>query len=615
MMPRKLALPFALLCCACTTPPAPENRVVARVGGAPAIRQHPAGAKTVDLNLDGISRPAIALRPRSALRIDLPEHTREVRFSLAVPKQRQRAVSYRVEALDPAERKWREIERYDLAPAAEGWSNRSIAVAELEPAARSLRFRVRLGEGTAPARPYVASILALGQATTPSPPNVLLISLDTLGARYMGFYGNRVPVSPALDRWFEKAFTFRRAYAPYGNTLVSHSSLFSGQYPRTHGRLIGKDLPALDSLVGAFTAAGYRAEAITENGFINSSFGFAVGFDRYDNGPNELIRHLGPHGRTGAKETFRRAADWLRQQGTDAPFLLFVHTYEVHSPYINSSEVSQKIASMITPGDRRNLAPRSGTMITQYNEGTRELDEADIARLSAHYQGRIRDLDDSFAALIQALRESRLDQNTIVVVTSDHGEQFGEYDRLGHGMSLHGAVLQVPLAFRWPGRIEARRSQLDVELVDVMPTVLDLAGLSVPATAEGRSLAPLLLDKTGELADRPSFAEMIVENAPCPDNPERRECLSHSVTVRLAGWKLIRTLGSTETRLIKLDTDANEKYDLSAKHPDRVAQLSFLIDEYMSGARRDPADIRANELSEEISDDLRERLRALGYLE
>jgi len=592
--------------------------VVGRFGGDPAVDVVSGRSAAKRVLLGGEARWGAKLLPSSELTVASKAPARELRFGLGIPA-RGKSVLYSVFArLESGA--WVEIFAEAVAVGKSGWLDRRVVLEGPWAGRSEFRFQVGRANDTEKGAvdAHVGSIRVIGNVASEQPeqPNVILISLDTLGAQYLGFYGNEAPVSPKLDAWFKEAFTFRRVYAPYGNTLVSHSSLFSGQYPIEHRRIEGTfPLPRLDSLIGAFGAAGYSTAAITEDGYVSSQFGFDVGFDSYDNGPNKLLRRMNPGERPRAERTFNRAMAWLEKNQDGPPFLLFVHTYEVHTPYDISSPAGRILANTLTPGDTRNLGSRTGQMVESFNLGESQLDSRDIARLSALYQGRIRTLDDYVSAFLDKLSAAGLDDDTIVVITADHGEQFGEYGKLGHGASLHGTVLQVPLAIRWPDHIEARRSADDVELIDVMPSLMELAGIPRPDDLAGRSFASAILGTgDGTIGDSPSFSELRRLDPECAKDKGDGNCRSLSVAVRYQGWKLMRSNGGSELRLVHLDDDPAELIDLAEVQPERVRQLSRFVDDYISGGGVDVGAMPQDEFEDKLDDEVAERLRALGYL-
>ena len=308
---------------------------------------------------------------------------------------------------------------------------------------RSLRFRAQANGASDP--PLWGSIRFLGRLAAQRRPDVLMLSLDTLGAGHLGAYGGPPGVSPHIDDLLASSVSFERAYAQYGNTLVSHSSLFSALHPVRHGVYGGASKRRLaESLVGVLAAAGYETLAFTDGGYVSAGFGFGRGFDHYDDGKP------GPTQKWRSGAAFDATLRRLSGRSRDEQVFLFVHTYEVHNPYLPLDEEAFAFADGLTPGDDRRLSSRQqASLLRKYQREGRQPPARDLARLEALHRAEIRYLDSRLPPFLEAAIAQLNDP--IVVLLSDHGEQFGEWGRIRHGSSLHDRVIRVPLAFRVPG--------------------------------------------------------------------------------------------------------------------------------------------------------------------
>ncbi len=308
---------------------------------------------------------------------------------------------------------------------------------------RRLRLRAtRRGGGAATARGFWGAVRFLpARSDADRPLNLVLISLDTLGAKYLGSFGGHASASVNIDAFLKKSFSFRRAYATYPNTLVSHASLFSGLYPTSHGVYGGiRDSQVnIDMLPTVLRDQGYLKVAFTENAFVSSDFGFDRDFDWYDDGPERgESSFLGD-----AAETFGRARSWLERYGADAPFLLFVHTYEVHSPYIVRDAESRRIADSVFAGaEIVSAAASSADTERLHNAGLERLSPDQVRRLEALHIGEISYLDRHFADLVQSLERMSFADRTLVVVFADHGDEFdpARKDRTRRDAGRHRAA-------------------------------------------------------------------------------------------------------------------------------------------------------------------------------
>jgi arylsulfatase A-like enzyme len=305
--------------------------------------------------------------------------------------------------------------------------------------------------------------------------SVVLVSLDTLRARSVGAYGCPRPTTPALDRRLaQPGALMRTAITPFPFTPPAHMTMLTGLEPCAHGvRTEHQTLPPeRATLAELLRARGYETAAFTEDAYVVAGNGFDRGFDAYRENRSEESASPG-----FAAETFAAAAEWLRTHG-ERPFFLFVHTYQVHEPYT-------------PPRGYAGLFP-----------DVKPDDKHDAAR--ANYEREVRYTDDLLAGFLDTLESRGLGEHTVVAVTSDHGEGFGEHFWSGHGFDLHDEALLVPLVIRAPGLIRPGTVvEEQVGLVDLAPTLLALLDLPVPPDMQGQSFASLLTGSGPPFTERP----------------------------------------------------------------------------------------------------------------
>jgi arylsulfatase len=301
-------------------------------------------------------------------------------------------------------------------------------------------------------------------------PSVILVSLDTLRADHLSAYGYPRETSPALDRLAAEGILFENAVAPAPNTPPSHMSIFTSLYPTVHGftgegdRLAGWRLTLAEYL----REAGYRTAATTDGGYMRGWFGFGQGFERYEDSLK------------GIAASRDLVLEWLDGPLAGDPTFLFIHCYDVHSPY----DAPPPYGTMFTdpdydggfyPGSRQLEAIRR--RLAEDPTATHGLTEADVAHMIDRYDGGIRYVDAIIGELVAALEVRGLLETTWLVVTSDHGEEFTEHGSVLHE-TLYRTVTHVPLIVRPPGGREAPlRVPHVVELTDLMPTILEIASI------------------------------------------------------------------------------------------------------------------------------------------
>ncbi len=314
--------------------------------------------------------------------------------------------------------------------------------------------------------------------------NLILISVDTLRADHLGCYGYPEDTSPHLDEFASESVQFTKAVSQCSWTLPSHASIFTGMYPSLHGAVSKRRVIARDDLLlgEILRNAGYSTMAFTGGGYLDPVYGFSRGFNAYL-----------PFESMDSDRVWHALDDELSE-----PFFLFLHTYQVHDYYVpedTEAEYQKKaglnyggieeIRPFLVKYMRRDLTPGAQDTLT-YLEG--------------RYDRAIGYLDGQFGSFIDGLNDRGLLDRTIVIVLSDHGEEFGEHHRTHHGGTLFNDQLHVPLLMRLPlNGMGGKKVGEVVELIDVLPTICDLLGVPSPPGINGHSLVPLLRGERGDI--------------------------------------------------------------------------------------------------------------------
>jgi len=321
------------------------------------------------------------------------------------------------------------------------------------------------------------------------PPNLILISIDTLRADHLACYGYDRTTSPVMDRLADQGVRFEKVISHAPKTAASHMTIFTSTWLDVHGVCQVKNQPKftllpkeLTTMTEVMSEAGYRTGAFTGGSQVAGGFGFERGFEVYD---PSLGYQLFP-------ESFHPIYQWLSTLDPEESFFLFFHTYQVHGPYCPPPPYD----TLYDPhyngwiksdwdGRKKQLAGDKG----------RSNSPRDIRHLRALYDGEIRYTDNLLGKFFDTLRNKGLlgMDETLLVILSDHGEEFDEHNGMGHN-NLNCETMEVPLIFYWPGVLPEKTVVPGmVRLIDVAPTVLDLLGLSVPAQMQGLSMkAPML---------------------------------------------------------------------------------------------------------------------------
>lgn len=444
-----------------------------------------------------------------------------------------------------------------------------------------------------PAEPPVAD---RSDASAGPAPNVLVYVIDTLRADRLGCYGYPRPTSPEIDRFAAGATLVRDGRAQASWTRPAMASLLTGLLPISHRAEDAADrLPdEVVTLAERLSAAGWATAMVTTNGNVVSRFGFRQGFDDFHYLP-ERRRSRAVH--VPSQRVNEVVFRWLAERPLDRPFFLVVHTCDPHDPYTPEAPFRQRLAPEVDDpalGDVRALL-RAGKLAGE--EGARL-----APAIGALYDAEIAANDASFGALLRRLEILGLDGETAVILTSDHGEEFHEHGSWTHGRTLFEEQLRVPFIVRFPGGLGAGRELAGpADQIDLAPTVLDLAGLEIPSSLPGRSLAADLA-AGGFRPARPSFAFLGHHE-------------DHAAAVMLAQWKFIRidrreaVLQRSPELLFALGSDPGEQRDLRLARPLRRAWLAGELAAAEAARRSSLPRQRAT-----IDRELAQRLRALGYL-
>jgi len=343
-------------------------------------------------------------------------------------------------------------------------------------------------------------------------PNVLLISIDSLRADHLGSYGYRRPVSPVLDRLARRGAVFPETTAPTSWTLPSHISMLTSLNVSVHAVGYGRSLdPARETLAEILLDRGYRTAAFVTGPWMTAAFGIHQGFEEFSNTSilprrDESTRpdaqeHVRSHSEVTSPEISDRAIRWIDRHAQDR-FFLFLHYWDVHYDFVPPEPYDR----LFDPDYEGSV---DGVDFVTNDAIHPRMDPRDLEHVLALYDGEIRYTDHHIGRVLDHLESLGLLDDTVVIVTSDHGEEFFEHGDKGHNKTLHEEVIRVPLLLAWPRRVPGGRVVgVHARLVDLVPTVLDLAGLPPGEEAMGRSLVPALDGEEG--APAPAFLDLFL---------------------------------------------------------------------------------------------------------
>jgi arylsulfatase A-like enzyme len=435
-------------------------------------------------------------------------------------------------------------------------------------------------------------------------PNILLISIDSLRRDHLSCYGYLRQTTPAIDALAREGVRFETVASPTTWTLPAHLTLLTSLPPEVHG-VINDSLrlgPDAVSVAQVLWRQGYATAGFVSGPYLQADYGFFRGFDHYDDYTVAQPTHEESHRGITSPGLFHLVSRWLQawdDRGQPRPFFIFLHMWDVHYDYTPPP-----------PYDALYDPDYAGTVTADnYEEGNEVhagMEARDLQHVVALYDGEIRFTDEYVGRILEQLNWLGILDRTIVVVTSDHGDEFFEHGNKGHRKALYDETLLVPLVIRYPPSIPAGSVvRHQVRLMDVAPTILHLAGVA-PLPDFGslgrqlpqaeRDLTPLIQDQTGENGmPVAAYGDLHGEQ----------------FSIRTESAKFIHRAGKRETyELYNLVKDPGEQENLVDSDPALASALSRQLDDrrVFWAARSGHA------LQLELSEEQKERLRSLGYL-
>ena len=395
--------------------------------------------------------------------------------------------------------------------------------------------------------------------------NLLLVTIDTVRADHIGCYGYSKGATPNIDQMARQGVMFSRCITVAPITLPSHASILTGLYPQHHGarnngtHYLPEEVP---TLAEQLDGAGFATGAVISSFVLDSRFGLDQGFHAYDDDLSNAEKSpLFMFRETKAYDTADRAIRWLQDRGVERWFL-WVHFFDPHANYQAPDVFAAK-------------CPESP------------------------YDGEVAYADAGLGQVLEALRRSEELAETLVVLTSDHGESLGEHGESTHSIFVYDATTRVPLVLMHPSLVQGKRVPQVVSSVDITPTLLDLLAVKVKPWFDGRSLKRVMLRPAAQLEPRPVYSEAMT--------PWYNHGWSDMRAVRDDRGRFIR---APRPELYDLFRDGRELDNLYPANPTLAEPFEGMLDEFLQGTE---ADVRGDDIRS-MDPDAREALAALGYV-
>lgn len=430
--------------------------------------------------------------------------------------------------------------------------------------------------------------------------NVVLITIDSLRADHVGCIagldGNRT-LTPHLDDWARNAFIFSSAISQSSHTSPSFLAILSGCYPCTFGDWFSSLSKERLTITQILRESGYDTGAFLSNPYISCAFDFDSGFDSFeDNLGSRRTGHIGrkfdlvklrlstlfrvPYQPAG--HINRQVFDWLER--VEKPFFLWVHYMDVHGPYLPEAGfgVIQRV--------------QAGLLWRKALSKPGKIKNKEKSFLAKTYAQKVKDMDSHLSLLLQRIQRD----NTLIVITADHGDLLGEHGLYGHPLELYEELLHVPLIISLPPESDPMPHRIDaaVQSIDIVPTILDSVGISHRSHFHGDTLLPLMQNNQYNNSDRYIISEV---------------SRSH-LTVRKWPWKAIFNFSDNLKKLYDIDSDADEQIDRASQE---VAILSKFEQVALSHIDKYRLDHEEGTRETSVPDDerIKAQLKALGYMD
>ena len=479
-------------------------------------------------------------------------------------------------------------------------------------------------------------------------PNIILITMDTVRTDHLSCYGYQRLTTPNLDRFSQEGVVFKNAYATNSWTLPSHASIFTGLYPSKHGadhtsdslhgeagqkqeyldwyELLSRNFTKLSkehqTLAEILSAGGYRTAGIIGGIFCSSIFGLSRGFDYYDDeipffnirffllyqlidhcfSLNDFFTQYGYLGKRIAVDLNSSAFKWL-EKDHGQPFFLFINYMDAHTPYLPPppydgyfSKIPKNIILRNNPPPDASFVTAQTNLTNSVISGDHQLTPEEKELTVSLYDGGILYLDHYLGLLFEKLKDLKAYDNTIIIITSDHGEAFGEHNQMEHGLTLYEEVLRVPLIIKYPSAYLQREViEKRVSLVDLMPTILSFLRYPIPPGIDGEALGN---------SDHPVMAELMMGIAKSGYKGSR------DLRAVYQGREKYIWASNGSNEFYNLEIDPYEEENIIEKFPYRAEAMDRNLKQWLASFEY----LKTEQEGVKISKQTEEKLRALGYL-
>jgi len=461
-------------------------------------------------------------------------------------------------------------------------------------------------------------------------PNIILIVIDALRPDHLSCNGYPTLTSPNIDKFAEECISFQKTFSASPSTVGSIPSILTGLYPSFHGTGVDGNILTLSGEISTLPEIlkrqGYTTVGFNTNAYMVSKHGYDKGYISYfdlfpSEKKDELITRVsrllkkkiqisksnGPHkGIICSEEVNKHVIKWLKNFGLQ-PFFMWIHYMDVHAPYLPREPYFSQYSSSNSKDQIISFKKQLNQIYFKLYKDPNLITLEERQLLINCYDSEIRYFDQNFKRLLCQLKKQSLLDKTIIVLTSDHGEEFWEHGKWGHNMRMYDVNLHVPLLIRFPHVPFKRKTiQEPIRNIDIFSTILDFLNIKLKYNLSGASFMPFIHEEHNvqDLS--------VISEGGGIQGLSLRTYIDRIYSIRTSNWKYIKNVTKNVREIYNLNNDPNELINLANDNSvaNIMKKFDIMLNEFIISAKKFKKDISLVEVDDKII----KRLKDLGYI-